>query len=174
MQVALAPGPAPPCSGQTCLLTPCLVWHTERLSSVIGSLCPFHGLPQPHHTSLRPSDGPSSGSRAPGGSECWDDWGLDGQAPRLADPSHRTPCSLLLQSPRLPDQVRLLQCRHQPHRRDQQDGPESLHPALHRALPAPRPAAVSAAARPGLPPCPSTALDPLAPLSQLLSLPTTR
>ncbi|XP_043779990.1 glutamine-dependent NAD(+) synthetase isoform X4 [Cervus elaphus] len=45
-----------------------------------------------------------------------------------------------VQPPRLPDQVRLLQRRHQPHRRDQQDGPESLRPALHGTLPAFRPA----------------------------------
>ncbi|XP_066893913.1 glutamine-dependent NAD(+) synthetase isoform X2 [Kogia breviceps] len=45
-----------------------------------------------------------------------------------------------VQPPRLPDQVRLLQRRHQPHRRRQQDGPESLRPALHAALPASRPA----------------------------------
>ncbi|XP_028335103.1 glutamine-dependent NAD(+) synthetase isoform X14 [Physeter macrocephalus] len=45
-----------------------------------------------------------------------------------------------VQPPRLPDQVRLLQRRHQPHWRGQQDGPESLRPALHGALPASRPA----------------------------------
>ncbi|KAM7087398.1 glutamine-dependent NAD(+) synthetase isoform 8-T9 [Molossus nigricans] len=43
--------------------------------------------------------------------------------------------------PGLSDQVRLLQRGHQPHRRDQQDGPAGLHPVLRRALPAPRPAA---------------------------------
>ncbi|XP_036918496.1 glutamine-dependent NAD(+) synthetase isoform X3 [Sturnira hondurensis] len=42
--------------------------------------------------------------------------------------------------PGLPDQVRLLQRRHQPHRRDQQDRPAHLRPVLPRALPASRPA----------------------------------
>ncbi|XP_045342237.1 glutamine-dependent NAD(+) synthetase isoform X5 [Leopardus geoffroyi] len=45
-----------------------------------------------------------------------------------------------VQPPRLPDQVRLLQRGHQPHRRHQQDGPQGLRPLLPRALPAPRPA----------------------------------
>uniref|UniRef100_A0A8D1IXX0 Glutamine-dependent NAD(+) synthetase n=1 Tax=Sus scrofa TaxID=9823 RepID=A0A8D1IXX0_PIG len=49
-------------------------------------------------------------------------------------------CQRGREPPRLPDQVRLLQRRHQPHRRDQQDRPESLRPALQGALPAARPA----------------------------------
>ncbi|XP_070283220.1 glutamine-dependent NAD(+) synthetase isoform X2 [Myotis yumanensis] len=46
-----------------------------------------------------------------------------------------------VQPPGLPDQVRLLQRRHQSHRRHQQDGPAGLRRVLPRALPAPRPAA---------------------------------
>uniref|UniRef100_A0A673U835 Glutamine-dependent NAD(+) synthetase n=1 Tax=Suricata suricatta TaxID=37032 RepID=A0A673U835_SURSU len=45
-----------------------------------------------------------------------------------------------VQPPRLPDQVRLLQRRHQPRGRDQQDGPQGLRPVLPRAFPAPCPA----------------------------------
>lgn len=66
---------------------------------------------------------------------------------RIGSPSGLL-CSLLLQPPRLPDQVRLLQRRHQPHRRDQQDRPESLRPALQGALPAARPAEVRGARAP--------------------------
>ncbi|XP_042094104.1 glutamine-dependent NAD(+) synthetase isoform X8 [Ovis aries] len=70
---------------------------------------------------------------------------VTGASPRFAVHGGSDRENLALQNvqpPRLPDQVRLLQRRHQPHRWDQQDGPESLCPALCGALPASRPAEV--------------------------------
>lgn len=51
--------------------------------------------------------------------------------------------SCLAQSPRLLDQVRLLQCWHQPHWWHQQDWSEELHSVLHWKLPAHGPQKVS-------------------------------
>lgn len=97
------------------------------------------------HPPPRPSSPPSSGSGrvCPGPDPRRD-------APHLGSAAW-TPCALCPQPPRLPDQVRLLQRGHQPHRRHQQDGPQGLRPLLPRALPAPRPAGVSATLQTGPP-----------------------